>query len=82
MEKEYNWKAILYGAIPSSIFMIFVFSSGFSSGLKWFYLVIGMLIALGITYRFNRKKQNIFTSAFVVVIVTFIVHGLRNLGLL
>jgi len=82
MEKEYNWKVILYGAVPSSIAMIFIFLSGFSNGLKWFYLVISMLIAAGITYRFDKKKQNIFTSPFVVAIVAFVIHGLRNLNLI
>tara|TARA_Y100000310_G_C20059857_1_gene524480 strand:+ start:115 stop:363 length:249 start_codon:yes stop_codon:yes gene_type:complete len=82
MEKEYNWKAILFGAIPVSIVMFFVFNSGFSMNLKWFYLVLGMAAALGITYYFDKKKHNIFTSAFVVVIVALIVHGLRNLNII
>jgi len=80
MEKEYNWKTILLGAIPISIIMFFVFTSGTSLNLKWFYLVLGMIASSGITYIKDKKKQNIFTSAFVVLIVALVIHGLRNLG--
>ena len=80
MEKEYNWKIILLGAIPISIIMFFVFTSGTSLNLKWFYLVLGMIASSGITYIKDKKKQNIFTSAFVVLIAALIVNGLRNLG--
>ena len=79
MEKEYNWKTILLGAIPVSVVIFFVFNSGISLNLKWFYLVFGMIASSGITYIKDKKKQNIFTSAFVVLIVALIVHGLRNL---
>ena len=50
--------------------------------LKWFYLVLGMIAASGITYIKDKKKQNVFTSGFVVLLVALIVHGLRNLGFL
>jgi|TARA_B100001971_G_scaffold187811_1_gene188739 hypothetical protein len=45
-------------------------------------LIIGILIAMGITYYFDKKKHNIFTSAFVVLIVALIVYGLKIYGLL
>jgi len=80
METEYNWKAILFGSVPISIVMIFIFTSGLSINLKWFYLVLGMIVATLITYYFDKKKQNIFTSSFIVLIVALIIHGLRNLG--
>ena len=82
MEREYNWNAILKGVIPVSVVMLFVFNSDISRNLKWFYLVVGMSAAIGITYYFDKKKQNIFTSPFVVMIVALIVHGLRNLGII
>ena len=82
MEKEYNWKAILFGAVPISVIMYFVFTSGISLNLKWFYLVVGMAASSGITYFKDKKMQNFFTSAFIVLIVALIVHGLRNLGFL
>lgn len=81
MEKEYNWKAILIGAIPISIAMFFVFNSDISRNFKFFYLILGMAAASGITYYKDKKKHNIFTSAFVVVIAALVVHGLKNLGI-
>lgn len=80
MPKDYNWKAILAGAVPISIVMFFVFNSGITKNLKWTYMVIGAIVAMGITYYMDRKKQNIFTSPFIVVIVALIVLGLKNLG--
>ena len=80
MEPEYNWKAILTGAIPVSIVMFFVFYSDISRNLKWFYLILGIAAALGITYYMDKKKHNIFTAPFIVVIAALIVHGLKNLG--
>ena len=82
MPKDYNWKAILAGAVPISIVMFFVFISGITKNLKWTYLVIGTLIAMGITYYMDKKKQNIFTSPFIVVIVALIILALKNLGLI
>ena len=82
MPKEYNWKAILFGAVPVSIVMVFVFNSDISRNLKWFYLILGISIAAGITYYFDKKKHNIFTSPFIVLIITLLVHGLKNLGLI
>ncbi len=79
MQPEYNWKAILYGAAPVSAVMAMVSLSNISKGLKWFYLIIGILIAMGITYYFDKKKHNIFTSAFIVLTATLIVYGLKNL---
>ena len=80
MPKDYNWKSILTGAIPISIVMFFVFNSDITRNLKWTYLVIGAIIAMGITYYLDKKKQNIFTSPFIVVIIALIVLGLKNLG--
>jgi len=39
-----------------------------------------MLASGGITYFKDKKRKNIFTSAFAVLIVPLIVHGLKNLG--
>ena len=82
MEREYNWKAILYGAVPVSIVMAILYYLGVASKIINLYLIIGILIAMGVTYYFDRKKHNIFTSAFVVLIVAWIVYGLRNLGII
>lgn len=81
MEREYNWKAILYGAAPVSIVMALLYYFGKASKVINFYLITGILIAMGITYYFDRKKHNIFTSAFVVLIASFAAYGLKSLGL-
>jgi len=81
MDQEYNWKAILIGAIPVSVAMTLVYYLDIVNRLINFYLVLGILVAMGITYYFDKKKHNLFTSAFVVLIVALIVHGLRNLNL-
>ena len=80
MEQEYNWKAIFSGAMPVSIAMVFVFLSGLSRNMKWFYLVIGLFISMGITYYFDKKRHNIYTAPFVVVIIALIVYAIKGLG--
>jgi len=77
MEQEHNWKAIMFGAIPVAAAEIFVFNSDIKLGMRWFLLVLGMVLAAAITYFFSKKKHDIFTSPFVVVIVALITHGLR-----
>ena len=81
MEQEYNWKAILWGTVPVSVVIALIYYFGIASGLINFHLLLGILAAMGITYYFDKKKHNIFTSAFVVLIVALIVHGLKNLNL-
>ena len=80
MEKENNWKAILMGAIPVSLVMLFVFLSGFSRNTKFFLMVLGAIIAALITYTRDKKKHNIFTSAFLVILISLVFYGLRSLG--
>jgi len=81
MEAEYNWKAILKGAIPVCLAMIFIFySDNISKNMKFFYLFLGILASIGITYYFDRKKHNIFTAPFIVIIVSLVVYGLKKLG--
>ncbi len=82
MEQEYNWKAILIGAVPMSAAMAFAFISNISMNLKWAYLIFGAIASSGITYHFDKKRQDIFTSAFVVIIAALTAYGLKSLGLL
>ena len=82
MSQEYNWKAILYGAIPPSMIAAFVFYSNTSRNLQWFYLILTIAAAMGITYYMDKNKQNIFTAPFIVIIVALIIRGLKNLGLI
>ena len=82
MQQQYNWKAILAGTVPVSIIIFFVFLSNISMNLKWTYFILGAAAALGITYYFDRKRQNIFTSPFIVIIAALLAYGLKSLGLL
>lgn len=82
MKQEYNWKAILIGAIPVSAVMAVIHYLGRAGRVINWYLLAGILIAMGITYCFDRKKQNIFTSAFIVIIAVLAVSGLKSLGFL
>jgi len=79
MEPEYDWNAILYGALPASIAMIFAFYSNIGKGWKWFYLVLAVIAAAGITYFMDKKKNNIFTSAFIVVATALLMYALKTL---
>ncbi len=81
MEHEYNWKAILSGAVPMSAAMAFVFISSISMNLRWFYLILGVIAAFGITYYFDKKMHNVFTSSFIVVIAALLAYGMKALGL-
>ena len=81
MEQEYNWNAILYGAVPASVIVAFVFFSNMTRGWKFFYLVPLLFVAAGITYYFDKKKHNIFTSPFIVLIAALVIQGLKGLGL-
>ena len=80
MTQEHNWKAILIGAVPVSLVMIFIFYSNILRNLKFFLLILGATVAIGVTYSMDKKKHNIFTAPFIVVIIALIVYGLRNLG--
>lgn len=82
MQQEYNWNAILWGAVPVSILMALVFYSDMSKGLKWFLLILGLIAAAAVTYLLDKKKHNVFTSVFIVLIITLIVYGLKSFGIL
>ncbi|MFH0867983.1 MAG: hypothetical protein V1831_01605 [Candidatus Woesearchaeota archaeon] len=77
MDSEYNWNAILWGAVPVSILIAWVFFSNMK--LKWFLLVLGVIAAAVITYFLDKKKHNIFTSPFIVFIAALIAYGLNKL---
>jgi hypothetical protein len=80
MGQEHDWKAILTGAVPASSIVAYVFYA--NSSFKWYFLLIGIAVSLGVSYYMDRKKQTIFTSAFIVLIVALVVHVLRNSGIL
>jgi len=80
MDKEYNWKHIWFGALPVSLIMIFVFMSGFSRNTKFFLMVLGGILAAFVTYYKDKKKHNIFTAAFLVILISLVFYGVKSLG--
>ncbi len=79
MEQEYNWNAILWGAVPVSVLIAVVYYLNIAKGVINFYLIIGLAAAAVVTYFLDKKKHNIFTSAFIVLIAALIAYGLKNL---
>lgn len=82
VKEDYNWNAILWGAVPVSILLALVYYFNFSKGLRNIYLIVGLIASMVITYFLDKKKQNIFTSPFIVLVVASIVYGLRILNLI
>lgn len=82
MKKDYNWKAILWGVVPVSILLALVYYFNISKGLRNFYLIIGLIASMWVTYFLDKRKKNVFTAPFIVLIVVSIVYGLKKLGLI
>jgi len=82
MEREYNWKAISWAAVPVSVVLLILYYYNFAVGIFNLYSIIGIIIAIAITYYLDKKKHNIFTSPFIVLIVILVFQGLRNLNFL
>ena len=79
--QEYNWPAIMKGSLPVSLIMLYIFyTNSISDNWKWFYLIMGVFISAGITYYFDKKRHNIFTAPFIVIIVALAVYALKSLG--
>ena len=82
MEEEYNWSIILRNSLPVAAVMAFVFFTDIRTGLKWLILILALITTYLMVYFQSRKKHNIFTAVAIVLLVSLVVHGLRNLGLL
>ena len=81
MEREYNWNTILISSLPVALIMAIIFFTNIRIGLKWFFLALGLIGTYFIVYRQDKKKPTIFTAMAIVLLVSLIVHGLKNLGL-
>jgi len=81
MTDEYNWNIILRSSLPVGIIMAFVFYTNISNRSKWIYLVLGLIVTYFVVYYQDKKKQNIFTAISLVLLISLIVYGLKNLGL-
>ena len=82
MEREYNWKAISWGAVPVSAVLLILYYYNIAVRIFNLYSIIGIIIAIAITYYFDKKKHNVFTSPFLVILVSLLVDGLKKLGFL
>jgi len=82
MEEEHNWSIILRNSLPVAAIMAFVFFTDIRTGLKWLILILALITTYLMVYFQSRKKHNIFTAVAIVLLVSLVVHGLRNLGLL
>jgi len=80
MEFEYNWKIILRSSLPIAMIMVFVFLSNISIRLKWFYLVLSLIVEYFAVYFQDKKKHNIFTAMTLVILISLIAHGLKKFG--
>ena len=81
MEPEYNWNVILRSSLPIAIIMALIFFTNIKINLKWFYLILSLVITYFVVYYQDKKKHNIFTAIMIVILVSLIVYGLKNLGL-
>jgi len=81
MEQETNWKIILRSALPVAVIMVIVFYTNIGIKLKWFYLVLGLIVTYFIVYFQDKKKHNVFTAIVLVLMIALITYGLKNLGL-
>ncbi len=81
MEQEYNWNAILISSLPVALIMAIIFFTNVRIGLKWFFLTFGLIGTYFIVHHQDKKKQNIFTAMAIVLLVSLISYGLKNLGL-
>ena len=80
MEEEYNWDLILKITVPIALIEAYIFYTNISNGWKWLFLIIGLLLAGGIVYLKDKKKNNIFTAVAIVFLTALIVRFMKNFG--
>jgi len=81
MEEEYSWNLINKVAVPMALIEAYIFYTNMSDGWKWLSLAIGLLLAGGIVYSQNKKKNNIFTAVALVFLVALVVKFLKDFGI-
>lgn len=80
MEEEYNWELILKSAVPIALAEAYIFYTNIGDGLKMLSLAAGIMLAGAIVYSKDRKKNNIFTAAGIVLLAAMIVKLLKGFG--
>ena len=82
MEEDYNWVLILWASAPIAVIEAYLFFINIKDGMKWFSLVLGVIITGGIVYFKDKRKNNIFTAVGVVFLITLLARFLKNSGIL
>ena len=80
MDDEYNWDFIMKVSGPIALIESYIFYTNISDGWKWFSLIMGLILAGGIIYIKDKKKNNIFTAVGIVFLAALIVRFLKNFG--
>lgn len=80
MEEEYNWSLILKSAVPVALAVAYIFYTNLGDAWKWAALVIGVSLSAMIVYINDKKKNNVFTAAAIVLLAALIMKLIRNLG--
>ena len=80
MEEEYNWSIILKCSVPIALVEAYIFYTNLGSAWKWSALVVGISLSAMLVYINDKKKNNIFTAAAIVLLASLIVKLIKNLG--
>lgn len=80
MEEGYNWELILKAAVPIALAEAYIFYINIGDGFKMLSLAAGILLAGFIVYSKDRKKNNVFTAAGIVLLAAMIVKFLKGFG--
>ena len=81
MEEEYNWNLILKCSAPIAGVEAYIFYTGISDAWKWSALAAGVFLSAMLVYMNEKKKNNIFTAAAIVLLAAVAVRLLKNFGL-
>ena len=80
MERQYNWNLVLIVSVPIAIIETYIFYKNISNAWKWVSLLLGLFLASGIVYVKDKKKENVFTAAAIVFLVSLIVKFMKQAG--
>ena len=80
MENDHKWGLIFKSSIPIALIEAYLFYTNAGNLWKWLSLIAGMIAAGFIAHRSDRRKNNVFTSAGIVLLAALLVKFLRNLG--
>ena len=82
MEQDYNWDLILKVAAPVSIAAALIFYFNINDIWKLISLIAALLLAGAIVYKFDKRKNNVFTAIGIVFLSVLVVRFLKNFGII